>query len=171
MKIIPRTKLNPKAGQNFKFTFDIPMGFTLVIDTREQAPLFATGSLPKGLLVVRDTLSVGDYSVRGFESQIAVERKTIYDLLTCLGNERERFKRELEKLKDYEWRSIVLEGTEEELLQFHDFSLMHPESVRQSVVSINIRYGIQFYFSPKRSSIERWVLDHFIKFYRIKREG
>ncbi len=169
MKIHPRIKLNPKAGQVFDFKFSFPKGFVVVIDTREQTPLF-TQSLQKGLMIVRDTLDVGDYSIRGFEHQIAVERKTIPDLLNCLGNDRERFKRELEKLKPLEWRVITVEGTEDELLQFHDFSLIHPETTRQSIVSINIRYGIQFYFSSKRSTIERWVLDHFIKFYRIKRE-
>jgi len=67
MKIHPRVKLNPKAGQTVKFTFDFPKGFIVVIDTREQSPLF-TGLLLRGLLVVRDTLDVGDYSIRGFES-------------------------------------------------------------------------------------------------------
>jgi DNA excision repair protein ERCC-4 len=170
MKIRPLTRHNPKAGQTVKFKYDFPDGFLIVIDTREQAPLF-TQSLPKGLVVVRDTLDAGDYSIRGFERQIAVERKTIGDLLGCLGNDRDRFKRELEKLKSYEWRAICVEGTEDELFQFHDFSLMNPNSVRGSVVSINIRYGIQFYFSSKRSNIERWVLDHLLKFFRVKREN
>lgn len=170
MKIRPLTKRNPKAGQSIKFTFDFPKGFILVIDSREQLPLF-TQSLPKGLVVVRDTLDVGDYSIRGFERQIAIERKTISDLLGCLTHDRDRFKRELEKLIVYEWKAICLEGTEDELLQFNDFSLIHPNSTRQSIVSINIRYKIQFYFNSKRSNIERWILDHLIKFYRIKREG
>jgi len=160
MKIHPRTKINPKVGQIVKFTFDFPKGFILIIDSREQLPLF-TGSLPKGLLVIRDTLPIGDYSVRGFESQITIERKTIPDLLGCLGNDRERFKRELE---------ISVEGTEDELLQFHDFSLMHPEAVRQSIVSIRLRYNTHWYFGS-REKIERYILDHLIKFFRIKREG
>jgi len=141
-----------------------------VIDSREQLPLFINHP-PKGLVMVRDTLPVGDYSIRGWENQITIERKSIPDLLNCLGNNRERFKRELEKLKTYEFKAITVEGTEDELLQFHDFSLMNPNSVRQSIVSINIRYGVQFYFNSKRSSIERWILDHLIKFWRVKREG
>lgn len=170
MKIRPSVKLNPKAGQTVKFTFDFPRGFILLIDSREQDALFLQHP-PKDLVMKRTTLQVGDYSIDGFESQIAIERKTIPDLLGCLGNDRDRFKRELEKLKTYEWKAISVEGTEDELLQFHDFSLMHPNSVRQSLVSINIRHGIQFYFNPKRSGIERWILDHLIKFWRVKREG
>jgi len=170
MKIRPKVKFNPKAGQPVKFSFDFPSNFILIIDTREVAPLFLEHP-PKGLVMVRDTLPVGDYSIRGWENQVAVERKTISDLLGCLGNDRERFKRELEKLKVYEWKAISVEGTEDELFQFHDFSLMDPNSVRQSVVSINIRYGVQFYFNSKRLSIERWILDHLIKFFRVKREG
>ena len=170
MRIKPIFKSNPRAGQSFKFLFKFPEDFILVIDSREQAPLFLDHP-PKGLVMVRDTLEVGDYSIRGFEGKIAVERKTIPDLLNCLGNDRERFKRELEKLQGYEWRAIVVEGIESDLFQFHDFSLMHPESVRQSLVSINIRYGVQFYFNFKREGLERWILDHLIKFWKVKREG
>ncbi len=169
MRIKPAFKSNPRAGQPFKFLFKVPDGFTLIIDTRENDPLFQRP--PKGLPIIRTTLETGDYSILGFEGKIAVERKTIPDLLSCLGNDRERFKRELEKLQGYEWKAIVVEGAESELYQFHDFSLMHPESVRQSLVSINIRYGVQFYFNQKREGLERWILDHLIKFWRVKRES
>lgn len=141
----------------------------MIIDSREQAPLFLDHP-PKGLVMVRDTLQVGDYSIKGFEGKIAVERKTIPDLLNCLGNDRERFKRGLEKLQRYEWKGLVVEGAESDLYQYHDFSLMHPESVRASVASIEIRYGIHFFYG-KRGDIERWTLDRLIKFWKVKREG
>lgn len=164
------TRLNPRAGTAFKFKFDFPKEFVLIIDSREQSPLFLD-HLPKGLTMKRDTLQVGDYSILGFESQIAVERKTIPDLLNCLGNDRERFKRELEKLRGYEWGAIVIEGTEFDLYQFQDFSLMHPEATRQSICSIEIRHRIPFYFGRTRGDVERWILDRLIKFFRVKREG
>ncbi len=121
--------------------------------------------------MVRDTLEVGDYSIRGFEGKIAVERKTIPDLLNCLGLERERFKREIERMASFEWKAIAVEASETDLLSYHEFSLMEPESVRQQIVSINIRYEVQFYFNSKREGLERWILDHLIKFWKVKREG
>jgi ERCC4-type nuclease len=170
MKIRPAIKHNPMAGKQFKPKFEFPEGFILVVDTREQDPLFSGKSLLKGLVVVRDTLPAGDYSVRGFETKIAIERKTIPDLLGCLGNDRDRFKRELERLRGYEWAAICLEGTLSELLQYHDFSQMHPESIRKSLVSINIRHKIQFFYDPSRPNMERWVVDHLLKFWLVKRE-
>lgn len=174
MKIKPSFGKNPKVGKPVKFTFDFPNGFISIIDTREQErgdPLFLKRP-PKGLVMVRDSLKVGDYSVRGFEEGgITIERKKIPDLLNCLGNDRERFKRELIWMKEYEWKAIVIEGSEGDLYQYHDFSLMDPNSVRQSIVSINIRYGVQFYYQADRGKLERWVLDHLIKFWRVKREG
>lgn len=169
MRIKPTFKFNPRAGQSFKFLFRFPEDFILVIDSREQTPLFLDHP-PKGLVMVRDTLEVGDYSIRGFEGKIAVERKTIPDLLNCLGNDRERFKRELEKLQGYNWASIVVEGAESELYQYQDFSLMHPESVRQSMASIEIRHNVHFFYG-RRADIERWVLDRLIKFWKVRREG
>jgi ERCC4-type nuclease len=173
MKIKPLVKSNPKAGTPVKFGFTFPEGFILVLDTREatEDPLFLPRPY-KGLTIVRDTLSTGDYSIRGFESQIAVERKKLYDLLNCLGKDRDRFKREMQRLQEYEWKAVAVETSEDELLyQHHDFSLMDPNSVRQSIVSIEIRFGVPFYFNPSREKLERWILDHLIKFYRIKREG
>ncbi len=172
MKITPAfTRLNPKAGKPVKFGFKFPEDFILVVDTREQESLF-TNRPPKGLVMVRDYLEVGDYSARGFEKGgITIERKTVPDLLNCLGNDRERFKRELEKMRGYEWKAIVVESSENDLLQHHEISLMEPESIRQSIVSINIRYRVQFYYQPVREKMERWVLDHLIKFFLVKRVG
>lgn len=173
MKIRPITTRNPKVGSPVHFTFSLLEDFILVVDTREsqEDPLFLPHPL-KGLTIVRDTLETGDYSIRGFENQVAIERKKPYDLLTCLGKERDRFKREIERLKEFEWKAIVVESTEDSLLyQYHDFSLMNPNSVRQSICSIEIRFNIPFYFNPDREKLERWILDHLLKFYRVKREG
>ena len=42
---------------------------------------------PKGLTIVRDKLDIGDYSVRGFEREIVIERKSLGDLYgSCFGD-------------------------------------------------------------------------------------
>jgi len=171
MKIRPRVKFNPKAGRPFVFKWKFPDDFILVIDSNESDdPLFLPHP-PKGLVTVMEKLETGDYSCRGFEDKITIERKKIGDLLTCLGQERERFKREIERMASFEWKAIVVEGFEADLLSYHEFSLMEPESVRQSIISIEIRHHIHFYFGKTREDIERWILDRLIKFFRVKREG
>jgi DNA excision repair protein ERCC-4 len=79
---------------------------TAIIDTREQSPLDLAP-----LRTVADTLATGDYSVAGLESVVAVERKSLPDLLGCIGQDRERFEREIVRLLGYPCRAIVVESS------------------------------------------------------------
>lgn len=76
-----------------------------IIDTREQLPLDLTP-----LHVTSGTLATGDYSVVGLEHLIAIERKGAEDMLACIGRERERFDREIQRLLAYPVRAIVVEA-------------------------------------------------------------
>ncbi len=78
---------------------------TIIIDSREQTPL----SFPN-LPTTVGTLDAGDYSIVGLTHLVAVERKSIDDLLTCIGRERNRFKRELQRLRAYRFRCVVVEA-------------------------------------------------------------
>jgi len=53
---------------------------TAICDTREQRPLNLAP-----LQVVTGTLATGDYSVQGLENIVAIERKSLSDLLGCVG--------------------------------------------------------------------------------------
>ena len=83
-----------------------PEAVTAIVDTREQIPLDLSP-----LRIVTGTLTTGDYSVRGLEAVIAVERKSLPDLLGCIGQHRERFDREVQRLLAYPCRAIVVEAT------------------------------------------------------------
>jgi ERCC4-type nuclease len=76
------------------------------VDTREQNPLDL-----EPLRQVAGTLATGDYSLRGLESIIAIERKSLVDLLSCVGQERDRFHREVLRLLAYPVRALVVEST------------------------------------------------------------
>lgn len=77
-----------------------------IIDTREQLPLDLAP-----LQVEPGTLATGDYSVRGLEHVVALERKSLTDLLCCVGSERERFDREIQRMLAYPVRCLVVEAT------------------------------------------------------------
>jgi len=83
-----------------------PEDVVAVVDTREQLPLDLAP-----LQTVIGTLQTGDYSVRGLESQIAIERKSLGDFLACVGTERERFEACVQRLLGYPTRAIVIEST------------------------------------------------------------
>jgi len=84
---------------------------TAIIDTREQRPV--TLEYKKGVVMPSEsgTLYTGDYSLKGFENFVAIERKSIDDLMGCIGTHRERFNREIIRLKGYEVKCIVAEAT------------------------------------------------------------
>lgn len=82
-----------------------PEQVTAVIDSREQTPLNLSP-----LQTVSGTLPTGDYSIRGLEDIVAVERKSLPDLLACVGRERERFDREVHRLLAYPARCLVIEA-------------------------------------------------------------
>lgn len=76
-----------------------------IVDTREQLPLDLSP-----LRTMTGTLATGDYSIQGLEHVIAVERKSLSDLLGCVGQHRERFDREVQRLLSYPCRAIVVEA-------------------------------------------------------------
>jgi ERCC4-type nuclease len=148
----------------------IPDGFCLIIDTREQNPLFIKP--PKGLYIVRDTLKVGDYSVKGFESLITIERKSLNDFYSSISSQRERFEEELKKMQELEWKALVIEEDEKKVLVPSPFETqIHPEVVRWSLVSLEVRWKLHIYMNRSRKDIERWILDRLIYFFKRKREG
>lgn len=79
---------------------------TAVVDSREQTPLCLDP-----LKIEVSGLSTGDYSVKGLENVVAVERKSLADCIACVGQERERFEREIQRLLAYPVRALVIEAT------------------------------------------------------------
>jgi len=77
-----------------------------IVDTREQTPLDLTP-----LMTVAGTLATGDYSIKGLENVVTIERKSLNDLLCCCGRERERFDREVLRLLAYPTRALIVEST------------------------------------------------------------
>jgi DNA excision repair protein ERCC-4 len=79
---------------------------TAIVDTREQA---AWDLAP--MKIVSRGLDVGDYSILGLESVIAIERKSLPDFVMCCGGERERFQRELDRLRGWPVHAVIIEAS------------------------------------------------------------
>ncbi len=82
-----------------------PEEICAVVDTREQLPL------ELHLPWVKDKLETGDYSVRGLERFVTVERKSLSDLIGCIGQDRERFEACIQRMRAYETAVIVIEAS------------------------------------------------------------
>lgn len=158
------------SGTKMKFDFTFPDGFCIVIDSREQAPLFLEKP-PKGLVLVRDTLATGDYSVRGWESRFTIERKGVNDLWSSLTVDGERFRRELERMKSYEVKYILVEAPESEYLVQLPERKISVNAIRQALASVEGKMFIPVHSAESRADAERWLIDVAIKFFHGKRNG
>jgi ERCC4-type nuclease len=116
------------------------MPLKIVIDSREQKPLDFTRW--PDVIVETGTLQSGDYSIHGLEERFAIERKSIPDLVASLTSGRDRFTRELERLRAYEFRCIIVEGTLEQIARHEYRSQTNPESILQTLAAWHIRYGV-----------------------------
>jgi ERCC4-type nuclease len=126
----------------------------ILIDTREQAPFTFSGTRFSQLEVVSQSLDTGDYSLAGLADRVAVERKSLPDLVLCLGRERERFERELQRAAALEAFCVVVEASWVDLAGGNYRSLMKPHAACQSVLAFTARYRIPFLFAGGRAHAE-----------------
>jgi DNA excision repair protein ERCC-4 len=129
----------------------------IVIDSREQEPLsFSRLQCRTG------TLTSGDYSVCGLEHLFAVERKTISDLVgCCVGQNRERFERELHRLRGFRFKRLLIVGTEADILRGDYRSNIKPQAVIGTLRAFEVRYDIPVVFCDTAEAaanrIESWA--------------
>ena len=126
----------------------------ILIDTREQRPFSFIGETGAPIPTERATLATGDYSLAGYADRVAVERKSLPDLVACLSHERGRFKRELERGKQLDAFAVVVEASWEDLAHGRYRSKLNPHSACQSVLSFSARLGIPFLFAGSRAGAE-----------------
>jgi len=162
---------------------------TIIIDTREQGPFFGIPS--DDYITVQRKLDTGDYSIKGFEHLITIERKEVSDFVGSLTHERERFERELERMVPMERKYLVVEATWGMIEGFakhgrkktdKGFRTVRPlkkgrtfnvpsKALFQSVVALTLKYGVIPFFARDRAEAELFTLSVLEKYYKYKREG
>lgn len=169
-----------------------PDDFVIVQDTREQHGLFTPGcgvpyideAIPLKCLphpdylarqwssfegAITDRLLWSDYSLKGYEREIIIERKNVSDLYGSLGNGRDKFIEKLMRMSTYEWNGLLIEGNELETLtrQFH--SDMYPSQIFGALISFPIRYGTHVYYAHTVERGRLWVVWMLLKWFKVKR--
>ena len=92
--------------------------FTVIKDTREQdGYFFSAFNTCAGM--VESKLDTGDYTIQGLEDKICVERKgCVEELAVNLGSKKYAFLNEIERMKPFSHKFIVLEFSLEDLIKF-----------------------------------------------------
>lgn len=135
---------------------------TICIDTREQQPFTMQGvnttnpppdpfkftdfkvkkdsiEVPLCIPTCISSLQTGDYSIRGLEHEIAVERKSLEDLFGTLGEGRERFENELDRLNEMRG-FVVVEAPWPVVMSGLANRRLSPQSVYGSIIAYQQRY-------------------------------
>ncbi len=172
MKIKPRSvKKTLKVKRGALYHPPIPPNMIVVIDTREQLPYVFSGCR-----VSRRKLDVGDYSIEGWEDKISIERKSANDFYGSIVNNKEtdnrdRFERELERLKGYEFKALVIEEEEQDILCPEIYGReIDRNSVYGSIISFEIKYGLNVYYG-NRKWCENKILNWFIYWVKMYGDG
>ena len=152
--------------------FRLFQSIVIVVDSREQRPY--TFKHP----VITGTLATGDYSLLGFEDKVAVERKSIDDLVGCLKDDnRERFEKELARSRSLDYFCLVIEASLSDLVQGQYRSNINPAAVVQSILALGVRYRVPVWFAETRdlgqriteSILEKYARDVCCRFEQLQK--
>lgn len=128
--------------------------FVILIDSREQWPWTFAGDIA----TERRGLRAGDYSVVGYEGELAIERKSLDDLLATLSWGRERFDREIEKLAKMRRACIIVEAAIDDVLVGLARSRMSAASVLGSIAAIHADHGIPTIWAGSRPTAAAYAI-------------
>lgn len=140
--------------------------FTILIDGREKAPYrfsglhsgAASGSRPLVVTTEWCHLTTGDYTVRGLEDMVTVERKSLADLYSTLGQHRERFEEEFKRLAEFKRAVVVVEAGWYEMIHWPpERSKLNPKTVFRTALSWHVRYGVPVIPAEDRRFAEIWT--------------
>lgn len=139
------------------------MTMTVIIDSREQNGFSFEGY---DCAVEPGGLATGDYSLKGLESLVAIERKSLDDLVGCLTGERDRFERELSRARGLDYFAVVIEAGFQDLAAGNYRSRMKPHAACQSVLAMMQRHRTPFFFGGSRKGAEYacyWLLSKYLR--------
>lgn len=152
--------------------------FEILIDQREKLPFrFERPNTrrPDQLGPTVCHLPTGDYSLRGFEAApqgISLERKSKADLYSTIGQHRARFIRELERLQQCEYATVIVEASWDDVVLNPPLrSQLNPKSLFASIVAWQIRYQVSWHFCESREFAEILAFKLLERFWKEKTES
>lgn len=144
----------------------------IVRDTREKDGCgWKFRASPNCAGMVIEKLDTGDYSVKGFEHLIMVERKSIADLWGTLTVGKERFMNEMERARVIPARYLIIEGTVADIDKGFRYSKVSPEYIHGYLISLQVKYGIHVIFAGRQDVAQAFARRLLIKLARYCSEG
>ena len=156
----------------------------IIVDTREKIPWrfnkskYCMGSISQ-------KLDLGDYSIIGMQNIFVVERKgSAAELYRNLGIDKVRFIKEMEGLKSFKYKFLIIECDVKDIIDFPTIikkygkkTVLTPQYIFSQLVEIRIKYGVEFMFigsmkkDKDRKKIKQFLNRFFYKFYNMYMNG
>jgi ERCC4-type nuclease len=142
----------------------------LVVDTRERDGFAYTfDRFDKWFAdIERATLRAGDYSIKGLEHCLAVERKSLADLVSSVISGRIRFLAQCRSLAALERKAIVVEASLAQAKSYYSDSYAHPNAVVGTLMALQERWGIQVIWCDSPELAEETVAHILSKHYTLR---
>ncbi len=138
----------------------------ILVDSREQCPYTFQPPRYEGATVETATLQTADYSLRGLEDRIGLERKSLDDLTGTLTKGRERFTRECERGRAFDYFGLIIEASLEDVRSHSYRSQMTPQSLLQTLAAFSVRYGLHVHWCGNRAGGEYMTFSLLQKYLR-----
>ena len=155
--------------------------FTVLVDTREQAPWhFASIVIEKRQWLVRRklaSLKTGDYSIEGCEDRLCIERKSGADLVGSITAGNARFRREHERMMDIVkfggtsggFACVIIEDSMSRICDELDGDAgrrVTGDVIIGAAASWPMRYGTPWFFAGDRRHAELLAFRVMLKFWK-----
>lgn len=109
-------------------------------------------------------LAFGDYSaiIHGTVVPIVFERKSQQDLHGTLGKGHDRFKRELERAKQANFKLVLMiEGTYTDIWNGCEYSQIEGKTILKVLATMYTKYDLEYHFCETRRVMARRIVDTF----------
>ncbi|TQQ81887.1 ERCC4 domain-containing protein [Halonotius roseus] len=119
-------------------------------------------------------LETGDYTIEGYEDRFAVERKSINDLATSVGSNRDRFEAEIQRAQSMDEFVVIIEGSRHDVENHRYYSNIHPNAVLGTTDKWPLKYSqLDFIWAGDREQaaqeclrlLDRWYFRTLSDFY------
>jgi ERCC4-type nuclease len=149
-------------------------GLTVLVDSREKMPF----DLVDGDKVIASEtvcLATGDYTIKDIDPLwLCVERKSgVQELYNCFTNQRDRFFRQVERMKSFKYQFLVVECDAGDVCDLGNYFWFKSEDprrqwqmrntasqiIRSTILSLMLSHGIHVIFVGKdRERSKRWLI-------------
>jgi Fanconi anemia group M protein len=124
----------------------------IIADYREKGSLVPSELISLGFEIEFKELKVADYIIK----DVAIERKTISDFLSSMTNK--RLLRQIEELKQYKNRLLIIEGIKDHELYNENAQGIHSNAIRGFLLSILLKHKIPVILSKDSEDTAKFLL-------------